>query len=187
MKSKLIGFLGAPCSGKSTLASELHTKLKTLNKNSIFISEAATDYIAEFGVPNEPLDQMTIFYKQRQMENMYINTKDYIVCDSSSILNYFYFRKSFRGNLTLNNIAAINNIQKEILTSLNNWSFLFYVPPIQTDEKDGIRFHNTNEIEQIDKNIKSYLNMENIKYVDLSDISLDKRVETILKYLNYVI
>lgn len=185
MKTKLIGFLGAPCSGKSTLASELHTKLKMSNENSIFISEAATDYIAEFGIPTAPIDQMTIFYKQRQMENMYINTKDYVVCDSSSILNYFYFRKSFNGNLTLNNIATINNIQKEILTSLSNWSFLFYVPPIETNENDGIRFHNTVEINQIDKNIKSYLDIENIKYIDLSDISLDKRVEVILKYMSY--
>lgn len=187
MKSKLIGFLGAPCSGKSTLASELHTSLKISNKNSIFISEAATDYIAEFGIPTAPIDQMTIFYKQRQMENMYINTKEYIICDSSSILNYFYFRKSFNGNLTLNNIAAINNIQKEILTSLNSWSFLFYVPPIQTDENDGIRFHDTSDIKQIDKNIKSYLDIENIKYIDLGDIPLDKRVETILKYINHVL
>ena len=49
---KLIMIVGPPCSGKSTLASEVHTELKKKNKNSIFVSEVATDYIAEYGVPN---------------------------------------------------------------------------------------------------------------------------------------
>ena len=185
MKTKLIGFLGAPCSGKSTLASELHTRLKTSHKNSIFLSEAATDYIAEFGIPSSPIDQMTIYYQQRKMENMYFGSKEYIVCDSSSILNYFYFRKSFTKPLTKNNIASINNIQKEILLSINDWAYLFYVPPITSKNvEDGIRFHNVDEIKKIDNNILSYLDIENIDYTNLSDISVDKRVEHILNMLN---
>jgi tRNA uridine 5-carbamoylmethylation protein Kti12 len=50
-KGKLIMIIGAPASGKSTLASELHTELKKMNRNSIFVSEVATDYIAEWGYP----------------------------------------------------------------------------------------------------------------------------------------
>ena len=61
MKSKLLTIIGSPGSGKSTLATDLHTELKKLGKNSIFISESATDYIAEYGVPTTPIDQMTIF------------------------------------------------------------------------------------------------------------------------------
>ena len=34
MKSKLITFIGAPASGKSTLATDVHTELKKLGKNS---------------------------------------------------------------------------------------------------------------------------------------------------------
>jgi len=63
--SKLITFLAAPASGKSTLATSVHTELKKSGKNSIFIPEVATDFIAEFGIPNEPIDQLVIFYKQR--------------------------------------------------------------------------------------------------------------------------
>ena len=183
MKSKLIGILGSPCSGKSTLASQIHTQLKMMDKNSIFISEVATDYIAEYGIPKDAIDQMTIYYKQSKKERMYFGSKEYIICDSSSILNYFYFRTSFSTNLTPNNIATINNIQKEILTSLNTWTHLFYVPPIDVDGKDGIRFHSKKEIDQIDANIKAYLNIENIPYIDLSNIELDKRVDNIIKII----
>jgi hypothetical protein len=57
-KSNLIAVIGAPSSGKSTLATSVHHGLKIRKKNSIFVGEAATDYIAEWGIPNTPMDQI---------------------------------------------------------------------------------------------------------------------------------
>ena len=62
--SKLIQIIGAPSSGKSTLATSVHTILKKKNRNSIFVGEAATDFISINGIPTTPLDQIIIFYKQ---------------------------------------------------------------------------------------------------------------------------
>lgn len=184
MKSILISIIGAPHSGKSTLATDLHTTLKINHDNSIFISEEASNFIAEYGVPSSPMDQMIIFYKQLNRERMFIGSKDYIVCDSSSLLNYFYFRSLFDNPLSNKDIASINHIQKEILKSINQWSYIFYVPPIkQKNVVDGIRFHNEVEISQIDNNIKCYLAIENIKYYDLSDIDMLNRKEYILSII----
>lgn len=181
MKSKLITFLGAPASGKSTLASDVHTELKKLGKNSIYITEAATDYIAEYGIPNTPVDQLVIFYKQLNRERMYLDSKDYIVCDSSGILNYFYFRGLFNNKLSNKDIATINHLQKEILKTINQWDYVFYIPPIFENTEDGIRYHNIEQIKKIDRWIKSYLELENIPHFDLSDIELKKRPDFVLK------
>jgi nicotinamide riboside kinase len=181
MKSKLITFIGAPNSGKSTLATDVHTELKKLGKNSIFIQEAATDYIAEYGIPNTPIDQLTIFYKQTNRENMFVGSKEFIVCDSSGILNYFYFRRLFNNPLSNKDIAAINHLQKEILKTLNNWTHIFYVPPIPTSPQDGIRYHNEEDIKNIDTWIKSYLEIENIPHIDLSKIDYKKRQDYVIK------
>lgn len=183
MKSKLITFLGAPASGKSTLASDVHTELKKLGKNSIYITEAATDYIAEYGIPNTPVDQLVIFYKQVNRERMYIDSKEYIVCDSSGILNYFYFRGLFDNKLSNKDIATINHLQKEILKTINQWDHIFYVPPILENTVDGIRYHNGEEIKKIDRWIKSYLELENINHFDLSEIELKKRLDYVLKII----
>ena len=172
--------LGAPASGKSTLATSVHTELKKSGENSIFIPEVATDYIAEYGIPNEPIDQMVVFYKQLNKERMFIGSKDFIVCDSSSLLNYFYFRKLFKTELKPKDIATINHLQKEILKSLSQWTYIFYVPIIEQRVEDGIRYHNMDEIKQIDKWIKSYLELENIPHVDLSGININKRTDYIL-------
>jgi nicotinamide riboside kinase len=183
-KSKLITIMGAPASGKSTLASELHTQLKKLGKNSIYVTEAATDYIAEWGVPNSPTDQIVIFYKQLNREKMYIDSKEFIVCDSSGILNYFYFRGLFDKKLSNKDIATINHLQKEILKTINQWDFIFYIPPILENTEDGIRYHNIEEIIKIDRWIKSYLELENIPHIDLSNVDINKRLDYIMKIIN---
>ena len=116
---------------------------------------------------------------------MYSGTKDWIVCDSSTILNYFYFRSFFGDKLGRKDIAVINHIQKEILKTLDQWYKIYYVPPIQSqDIEDGIRFHDQNEIKKLDGIIKSYLDMEKIEYVDLSEISIEKRSDYIIKDLS---
>ena len=45
--------------------------------------------------------------------------------------------------------------------------------------QDGIRFHNIEQIKKIDNQIRSYLDMENIEYIDLSNIDLNDRTEYI--------
>ncbi len=172
--------MGAPASGKSTLASAVHTELKRRGLNSIFVGEAATDYIAEYGVPSTPSDQMVIFYKQLNRERMYLDSKEYAVCDSSSMLNYFYFRTLYGNKLSNKDIATINHLQKEILKSINTWDKIYYVPPITTDTKDGIRFHGLDEIYKIDRWIKSYLELEQISHIDISSVKLDDRVEWVV-------
>lgn len=181
-KSHLISIIGAPSSGKSTLATSVHHTLKVQGKNSIFVGEAATDYIAEWGIPDTPVDQLVIFYKQLGRERMYLGTKEWIICDSSSILNYFYFRSFFKGSLSLKDIATINHLQKEILKSINQWDKIYYVPPVLgLDENDGIRYHKKDEIIRLDSIIKNYLELECINYKDLSDISLNDRTDFIIK------
>ena len=173
--------MGPPASGKSTLAAEVHTELKKRGINSAFVSEAATDYIAEYGTPNSPNDQMIIFYKQLNREKMFLESKDYIICDSSSILNYFYFRSLYDHKLSNKDVASINHMQKEILKHINLVDHIFFVPSIDTDAKDGIRFHQGDEIKKLERWIKTYLEIENIKHDDLSKIDMNKRVDFILK------
>ena len=184
INSKLLCIIGSPASGKSTLASSIHTELKKNGRNSIFVSEVATDYIAEYGIPSIPIDQLVIFYKQLNKERMFIGSKDYIICDSSSLLNYFYFRRLFDKNLSNKDIATINHMQKEILKSLSQWSYIFYAPTmINSSVKDGIRFQDEKEIIKLDRWIKSYLELENIEHIDLAEISLEKRSDYIINII----
>lgn len=183
-KGKLIQIFGAPASGKSTLASELHTELKKRGENSILISEVSTEFIAEYGIPNSPIDQIIIFYKQLNRETMFLDSKEFVICDSSSILNYFYFRKLFSEKLNNKDIATINHLQKEILKHINTIHRIYYVPNLESDNtEDGIRYHSKDEIVKLGNWIKSYLELENISHIDLSDIKIEDRAEYIISDL----
>jgi len=139
MESKLISFIGAPCSGKSTLATDVHTELKKLGKNSIFVQESATDYIAEYGIPNTPIDQLTIFYKQSNRENMFIGSKEFIVCDSSGILNYFYFRRLFGNPIkTLQQLIIFKKKSSNLFLNGNTYSMFHRYQQIQMMVSDII-------------------------------------------------
>jgi hypothetical protein len=76
-------------------------------------------------------------------------------------------------------------MQKEILKSLSQWNYIFYVPCMLSNVEDGIRYQNGEEIRKIDRWIKSYLELENIPHINLSSIELEKRsdyiVNTVIK------
>jgi hypothetical protein len=74
-------------------------------------------------------------------------------------------------------------MQKEILKTLNQWDHVFYVPPILDNVDDGIRYQNVDQIKKIDRWIKSYIELENLNHVDLSNIDLKKRTDYILKMI----
>ncbi len=116
---------------------------------------------------------------------MFLDSKDFIICDSSTILNYFYFRTLFPINLSKRDIVTINHLQKEVLKTIGYWDNIFYIPPIieNVNVNDGIRFHDASQITKIDRWIKSYLELENIYHVDLSKVDMSNRVNEVVKLL----
>jgi hypothetical protein len=114
---------------------------------------------------------------------MFIGSKEFIICDSSGILNYFYFRKLFQNPLNSKDIAVINHLQKEILKTLSQWDYIYYVPVRLEEVEDNIRYQNIEEIKKIDKWIKSYLEMENIPHIDLSEYDINQRQDIIVKQI----
>ena len=93
----------------------------------------------------------------------------------------FYFRNLYANKLSNKDIAVINHMQKEILKTINQWSYVFYVPPILDNVDDGIRYQDVDQIKKIDRWIKSYIELENINHIDLSSVDLKKRTDYILK------
>ena len=59
---------------------------------------------------------------------MFIGSKDYIICDSSGMLNYFYFRRLFKTPLRNKDIAIINHMQEEFINAVlsGDYSFVLF-------------------------------------------------------------
>ncbi|MNJ90348.1 hypothetical protein D3C87_79430 [compost metagenome] len=180
-----ISIVGGPHSGKSTLASQINSILKTKGLNSVFCEEYAVEYIAKYGVPTCVEHQMIIFYEQMKKEKMFHGSRDFIVCDSSSWLSYIYSKSYLQQPISKQSLKSLNFLQHEILENINYWNYVFYVPVMENYMLDGVRYTTKNEAIELDKMIKGFLNLERVPYIDLSSIDLehriDKVIETILK------
>lgn len=179
--TKKIAIVGSPHSGKSMLSQQVNLNLKILGYSSIYIEEYAVDYIAKCGAPKIFEHQMVIYEEQLKKECKFNGLKDFIVCDSASWTSYIYGRSLVGPKLTQNDIVAINQLHNKIIENIDFWDYTFYLPIIKDYKFDGIRYQDKKESEQIGNRIKSWLEIENIPFYDLSSVSLDNRLQYVIE------
>jgi nicotinamide riboside kinase len=181
---KKISIVGPPGSGKTTLASQLHSHLKSMGESSIFVEEHVVDYIARVGIPKKLEHQLVIFEEQFKKENIYNNKKNYAIYDSASWVSYIYGRSMVGPKLSNYDIASLNLLHRKCLESINQWDYIFYIPMIDNYDFDGIRFHKREESEKIGLSIRGWLEIENVSFYDLSNIKLNERFQNVINIIS---
>jgi nicotinamide riboside kinase len=121
----LVGFLGAPCSGKTTTATRLFADLKDKGSSVEFISEKARSYIAwkKYTYPQEPFcltdeDQFAIAQAQYQAEVIMRSVcgPDLDIITDTSVLNsLLYMTPEFRERPDVRTLMAMAVRQYDIL------------------------------------------------------------------------
>lgn len=147
----LIGFIGSPCSGKTTTAALLFAALKNMGKIVEFIPELARTYICkkreEEGTTFvlDDWDQTEIAYQQAMYEELFINSGTDIVLTDSSVYNcLFYMTPEFRANGPIT--GRIHDAK---------YDYLFHCPPVIPNSliKDPNRLHDYSTSLEIEKSI----------------------------------
>jgi len=125
MKSKLVGFLGAPGTGKTTLACAMKEYCLMKEVSTDICTEYAREYCFRHGIPKHPYTQYRITRKQIDREDLLLKgTSDYVFTDSPVYLGYIY------------NILAIKSSDdKEVQTSLAEMYEEFVVAQINRYHK----------------------------------------------------
>ena len=117
----LVGMIGAPGAGKTTLALGITLELKKRGYPAIYLEEYATRHILLHGI-----DEMTVQHQeaiereQTRLEVAYNDEDRIVICDSSLWLNHFYMCRL----LGQKDYYASN---AEYLKQ--HYGLLFYVPP----------------------------------------------------------
>ena len=156
----LIGFIGAPCSGKTTTAARLFAELKDNGIPAEFISEEARRYIAEKrcrdkedGLPFslDDLDQGRIATNQFFSEKYMVESAPQVVvvADSSVLNSALYMSDEFaarKGPATMMEIAA------------KRYDIIFLCAPVQLPAgSDPNRVHDAKQIAEIQQKISELL------------------------------
>lgn len=169
----IINLIAGPCSGKSTIASELFARLKKMGIHCELVPEYIKDRIYEEN-KTMPINQIAIF----GMEHYNISTKigkvDVIVHDGSFINNIIYKNED---NLEFDNLI-VSEYKKF-------WNLDFFIKRGNIEFEDYGRIHNLKQSKELDKIIKETYNKYNLSFIEVeARDAVDKIIPIILKEIN---
>lgn len=173
MNTIVINLVGGPCCGKSTIASELFSRLKKMGIKC----ELCTEYIKEhiYDENNKIItDQIFLFSNVLHRLKNKLNKVDVIIHDGSLLLNINYDKDNNNQlhDLIISEYKKFNNI--DFFLNRENIKF----------ENYG-RIHNEIESKEIDNNIKNLYHKYNLNFIELdSKDATDKIIKYILDKLN---
>jgi thymidylate kinase len=162
----IIGFVGTPASGKTTIATKLFCFLKEQDANCELITEEARRYIANYRVqnqlqPQDPIkltdkDQIEIFKKQNEAEAVMKTAcpRETVIISDSSIFNAYIYTTE----------PTFNVISNSNKWDTRHYDLIFFCHPIinlKAIQKDSNRIHDLSEFEAL--NVRALKILELLK------------------------
>jgi len=159
--TKVINLIGAPSSGKSTVAAGLFYTLKKMGYNVEYSSEWVKTKVYE-QAPYPFHDQLYTFAKQNKQLRQLVGKVDYIVTDSPLLVSLVY------------NSEEPELFNKLVLEYFNQYdNVVFYLDRTHKFQQEG-RIHNEDEADEVGKKMKAVLDDNNIQYIETpSEHALD--------------
>lgn len=180
--AKLVGFLGGPSTGKTTLATAVYNALTEQGHDAAWASEFVTDDIQENGPPE--LDYYIyeqyrfLFHQSRREENAKLQA-DIVITDSPLLIGYAYTLQkkdeATRGRQKnfIKELAALFDEDK------NRYSHLYLLNREAAFEDNGVRFHSPEESVAFDELLREMLVKNNIPFTELKG-DVDTRTRLVL-------
>jgi nicotinamide riboside kinase len=178
-----IGIMGAPCTGKTTLAKGLSVELQyRWRRLAEYIDEYARQFVARFGTPTV-YDQYFFFEQQLKKEQQVSAKTEFLITDSPCYLSYIYGSKvmdSRSGKDRLYFLALVERLAEH----LHRYDYTFYLPVTGNPvEEDGMRIHTTEDMRRdIDRRIQGFFAIYSVPYHTV-DGTLDERLAAIVETL----
>ena len=181
-----IAFIGAPGTGKSTLAGAVVPQMKCLHLDVEFAREASRDYIRRTGAPETPLEQFIMTAASIDREDS-LDVHDFVVSDSASFTGDVYYRFERYVSGRTGRDDKLDYAQTEISRiageRLHRFQHVFYVPVQDFGQiKDPGRIY-TDAQSVLDRMLRAYLQVNLVDYHEVKAIGIDKRVREVMKVL----
>ena len=156
-KAKLVGLIGVPGTGKTTVAQALQVEMGSMDLVTAVCPEYAREWINRVGPPEHCAFQQQILFKQKRREDTLAVSCDLLFCDSPLFHCYIY------GLLIANTgsrqeMKVLRNLYKwAVLDRLNRYDVLIYLPKQFDIVDDGCR--DLSATEPVEKAILGFLDL----------------------------
>jgi nicotinamide riboside kinase len=167
----IVNLYGGPGCGKSTMAAEIFTQLKKQNIETELVSEFAKDLIVQFG--NDALShQFYVTGNQAYRIWAAAQRMEVVVVDSPILLGPVYDQ---RNSIPFKELCLEYHNE---FTNINLW-----LPRRHNHHLMNSRVHSLTQSISLDNRIHRLLEEMKVDLIDLSEVSLDQVINTIISYV----
>lgn len=154
-RTVVINFLGPPCSGKSTTASQLFAYIKANTTSSVvLVQEEAFKYLMDHGKRPERVHEFGLFGKQTSDQSIFFNKVDFIISEGPVAMTAFY-ASLYGDQLITDTFKGMTDCWEKMCTDRNVVNVnVFVVRDGNYDEKG--RYQDSNEIVWVEEKFKEY-------------------------------
>jgi nicotinamide riboside kinase len=179
---KRIVFVGAPCSGKSVLATAVFTALKQAGRKAEHVDEFIRRDIQVNGPMMSIWEQYRTRQFQKELEDAVPET-DYLICDSGTLSPYFYACLYADPNDARQRLV-LQDMHKYLLDDLflQRYDMVFYLPLLRTWHlNDGTRYQSEMEVREVDEHMRMvFTKVHHLNNVYSIDAGFDQRLDDVM-------
>lgn len=129
MKSKLVGFIGAPGTGKTTLACALKEYFMLKKVSTDVCTEYAREFCFKYGIPKHPYTQYRITTEQLAKEELLLKgTSEYVFTDSPVWLGYIFSLVNMKADFDHDIKTSLSDMyEKFIVDQMERYHVVFHL------------------------------------------------------------
>jgi nicotinamide riboside kinase len=158
-KPRVIGFVGAPSTGKTTLARAIANEAGLRGLSVEFVAEYARTYIQRFGAVSSVFDQLLIFDAQARREDDAIGTgAELVVAETPTFAGYAYGLATI-GAARPKEAEALNVLHRWIRRRVALYDFVYYLPVELPLQRDGTRREDERARLDLDAKLRATLDL----------------------------
>lgn len=180
--AKLVGFLGGPSTGKTTLATAVFNALTEQGYEAAWASEFVTDDVQVNGPPDLDYyiyEQYRFLFHQTRREEVALKQADIVVTDSPLLIGYAYTLQHKLDATHGRQPAFVQELEKLFTEDKNRYQHLYLLNRESTFEDNGVRFHTPEESIAFDGLLRNMLTKSNIPFKELNG-DVPTRTNTVL-------
>lgn len=186
--TQLIGFIGGPSTGKTTLAAAVYNDLQEQGSFSSWASEFVSDDIQRIGPPNLDYyiyEQFRYLFHQQRREEAALRKSDIILTDSPLLIGYAYTIQQQKTAVSGRQSQFVDELYTLFSEDAQRYDNLYLLKREANFEDNGIRFHTQAQSQEFDALLKELLAKNNVAYTEISG-SVEERKATVMKDIKLV-
>jgi len=178
-KQRMIGFVGAPSTGKTTLARAVANAVGLKGFSVEFVAEYARTYIQRFGALESVREQLVIFDTQARREDDARGTgAAFVVAETPVFTGYAYGLEKMRS--VAKDQEALQVLHRWILPRLGLYDRIYYLPIELPLQRDGTRSETEETRRILDSRLRASLDLWAPSYIAVRG-ELADRMQVVLE------